>query len=188
MRSVTLAEYFATGDRPVEIIDGELLFPNPNHSRRKSGVVANVLRKLANDEASAIGEGYAYAPYILKGDPASKQITHLRLPDVSYMMRERIKAHDAQYPDQDEPWWLAPDLAVEVISPTDLYSEVSQKVAGYIQFGVRLIWVIDPAAKSVRVHSPGELLGHSLSEASTLSAEPVIEGWSIKVSELFGDD
>jgi len=48
---------------------------------------------------------------------------------------------------------IAPDLAVEVVSPHDLYSEVEAKVNDYLGAGVSLVWVVDPPTRSVRVHA-----------------------------------
>ena len=45
---------------------------------------------------------------------------------------------------------VAPDLAVEVISPNELYSEVEEKIDEYLAAGVRLVWVVDPPHRSVR--------------------------------------
>ena len=47
---------------------------------------------------------------------------------------------------------LSPDLAVEVISPNDLATEIDQKVAEYLGAGVPLVWVVHPEARAVRVH------------------------------------
>lgn len=187
-RYITLAEYLSYGDQPVEVVDGEVIMAAA-HARRHSRIIARLTRKLDPFvHKNKLGELLGESSYVLDGDPRSKWVSGARIPDLSFISRERVEAHDTAHPDEDEPWWLAPDLAVEVISPTDRYDDVSQKVADYLRFGVRLVWVIDPAGKSVRVHSPGEPLGHSLGVKDKLTAEPVIDGWSMKVSDLFADD
>lgn len=184
---ITLAEYLAYGDQPVEVVAGEVIMAAA-HSRRQPNVVTNLFESLQPYvRKNRLGKVFTEASYVLDGDPRSKWVSGARTPDLSFIDLERMVAHNAQHP-EDEPWWLAPDLAAEVISPTDQYGDVSQKVADYLRYGVRLVWVIDPAAKSVRVHSPQEPLGHSLSAADALTAEPVIAGWSMKVADLFSDD
>ena len=69
---------------------------------------------------------------------------------------------------------LAPDLVVEVISPNDFAKVVNQKVADWLKAGVRLVWVIDPEAKTVFCHDrdqPGVVAIRR--EADTLTGEPV---------------
>ena len=107
------------------------------------------------------------------------------MPDLSFISRERMATHDQEVADPDEPWWLAPDIAIEVVSPTDNYDDLSSKVADYLKYGVKLIWMVDPRARAVRVHTPDQPTGFTLSESDTLSAEPVVAGWQIPVADLF---
>jgi Uma2 family endonuclease len=79
---------------------------------------------------------------------------------------------------------ISPDLAVEVVSPNDLYSEVETKVGEYLGAGVRLVWVIDPPTRSVRVHRADGTVA-DLEEKDELSGEEVIPGFHCRVRELF---
>ena len=79
---------------------------------------------------------------------------------------------------------IVPDLAVEVISPNDLYSDVETKVDEYLQAGVRLVWVIDPGTESVRVHRLNGSV-QDLSSRDPLSGEDVVPGFSCPVAKLF---
>ncbi len=79
---------------------------------------------------------------------------------------------------------LAPDLAVEVMSPGDTYTEVEEKVAEYFNAGVRLIWIIIPKTQSIHVYRPrNEAL--RLRREDKLTGEDVLPGFEIKVAELF---
>jgi Uma2 family endonuclease len=49
---------------------------------------------------------------------------------------------------------MAPDLVVEVVSPSDRASEVSAKAATWLDAGVRLVWVADPQVRLASVHTP----------------------------------
>ena len=79
---------------------------------------------------------------------------------------------------------LAPDLAVEVMSPGDTYTEVEEKVAEYFNAGVRLIWIVIPKTQSIHVYRPSkEAL--RLKSDDLLKGEDVLPGFEIKVAELF---
>jgi Uma2 family endonuclease len=108
----------------------------------------------------------------------------VRKPDVSFIRSGRL-------PDERIPQGhtkIAPDLAVEVISPGDLAYEVDEKVQEYLDAGVRLIWIVNPKTRSVRIHRPqnapqGAI--SALSEPDTISGEDVLPGFECKVREFF---
>lgn len=104
----------------------------------------------------------------------------IRKPDVCFVRAGR-------FPDDDVPeGWikLPPDLAVEVVSPNDVWSDVSEKVTDYQDAGVLLVWVVDPTRKEVHVH---RLQGKPeiLTESDDLQDESVLPGFSCKVGEFF---
>lgn len=103
----------------------------------------------------------------------------VRKPDVSFVQASRL-------PQGLPEGWIrvAPDLTVEVVSPNDVWSEVSEKVTDYLDAGVRLIWVVDPTRNEVHVH---RLQGKPeiLTEADELREEAVLPGFSCPVRELF---
>ena len=79
---------------------------------------------------------------------------------------------------------LSPDLAVEVMSPGDTYTEVEEKVAEYFNAGVRLIWVVVPKTQGIVVYRPRkEAL--RLNREDKLTGENVLPGFEISVAELF---
>ena len=79
---------------------------------------------------------------------------------------------------------ISPDLAVEVISPNDLASEIAVKVEEYLEAGVPLVWVISPDAETVTVHRADGTVT-KLHTADELSGENVLPEFRCQVSELF---
>ncbi len=104
----------------------------------------------------------------------------VRKPDVSYIRRERLR--EDEEPEGHCP--IAPDLAVEVISPHELYYEVEEKIADYFSAGIPLVWVVNPATRSVRVHRRDGTIS-DLAETDELTGENVIPGFRCRVSEIF---
>jgi Uma2 family endonuclease len=103
----------------------------------------------------------------------------VRGPDVSYWSRERLpEPPRSGYPS------VAPDLVVEVLSPSDVFVSVQRKVHEYLKAGVRLIWILVPEDRSVAVFRQGKE-SSLLSNGDTLSGEDVLPGFSCPVAELF---
>jgi len=121
--------------------------------------------------------GYTFAAetgFVLSEEPAT-----VRAPDFAYVSRdrapERWSRHFARF---------VPDLVAEVVSPTDTYGEVAQKVQDWLGFGVRMVWVVDPATRTVAVHRGGGTF-RVYGEEDTLTGEDVLPGFECKVSEIF---
>ena len=88
---------------------------------------------------------------------------------------------------ETESYWPgAPDLAVEVNSPSDTVREVESKVAEWLEFGTRLVWVVSPKLRNVTVYR--SLTDISiLTEKGTLDGGDVVSGFQISVAEVFAE-
>jgi Uma2 family endonuclease len=77
-----------------------------------------------------------------------------------------------------------PILAVEILSPSDVHSDITEKVQEYLAVGVAAVWVIDPDFEIVTVHSAGAepVL---FSKQQELTGEPYLPGFRVRVAELF---
>jgi Uma2 family endonuclease len=104
----------------------------------------------------------------------------VRAPDVAFVCRERVEAA-GRVPGY---WPGAPDLVVEVISPNDLYTEVDEKIAEWLEHGARLVFVVNPRRQTVAVHRPGQPV-RVLAGDALLDGEDVVPGWTLPLRELF---
>jgi len=104
----------------------------------------------------------------------------LRRPDASFIANGRLPNN--QPPKGDIQ--IAPDLAVEVVSPNDLYEEVEAKVNEYLAAGVKLVWVVSPGSRTVLIRRPDDTCV-LVRESGELSGENVVPGFACKVAELF---
>jgi Uma2 family endonuclease len=100
-------------------------------------------------------------------------------PDISFVRRERIPASGLP----TSFWRGAPDVAVEVLSPDDRQADVAAKVREYLSHGVPLVWVIDPEAQTVTVHSAAAPM--TLTGGQLLEGDVFLTGFEIPVSRLF---
>ncbi|HLH21677.1 MAG TPA: Uma2 family endonuclease [Chloroflexota bacterium] len=120
---------------------------------------------------------------VLTGDPGFRLTTDpdtVRAPDVAFVRRERVEAAGRV----TGYWPGAPDLVVEVISPNDLYTEVDEKIAEWLEHGARLVFVVNPRRQTVAVHRPGQPT-RTLAGEDLLAGEDVVPGWTLRVRELF---
>ena len=79
---------------------------------------------------------------------------------------------------------VAPDLVVEVVSPSDSPREAHDKAWMWLSYGVRLVWVVQPETRTVDVYRPGRVVV-TLNEGDTLDGEDVLLGFTCAVREVF---
>jgi Uma2 family endonuclease len=104
----------------------------------------------------------------------------VRAPDVAFIRRERVE----EVGDVEGYWPGAPDLAVEVISPSDTYADVQEKVFDWLEAGTRMVILVMPRKRAVTVYrSLTDMI--MLTEHDTLDGGDVVPGWQIPVRELF---
>ncbi|MBI1762967.1 MAG: Uma2 family endonuclease [Acidobacteria bacterium] len=103
-----------------------------------------------------------------------------RMPDVSFVSAARIPAEGAPA----SKWEIAPDLAVEVISPNDIYEKVIGKVREYFAAGVQQVWLVSQEAEDVTVYdAPTQL--RIVTAEQDLTSETLLPGFHCRVGDLF---
>jgi Uma2 family endonuclease len=110
----------------------------------------------------------------------------LLCPDVAFVAKGRLAAGGRSWGFSE----IAPDLAIEILSPGDRPAEVRAKVAEYLRLGVRCVWVFDLEARHVQVHTRGEgphrrIATSELGEGDLLDGRDVLPGFRQPLAELF---
>lgn len=147
-----------------EIVRGELqerTMPNPTHGRIQAELAAELRNFVKRNKLGII---YTETVFQLTDDLS-------RVPDVAFLSFER-------FPETGETegrFYLAPDLAVEIVSPNDKLQEVTEKITEYFAAGVREVWLVEPNRKVLTVyHTPLKTtsfaIGDKLSDSAVLSA------------------
>jgi Uma2 family endonuclease len=123
---------------------------------------------------------------IVTGEQGTMQIMPdlVRIPDVAFTSWERLPGR--RQPAEPVPL-LAPDLAVEVLSASNTPGEMTRKREDYFQAGVRLVWEIDPDARTVAVYTAPVSPVQTLSEVETLDGGAVLPGFALPLAQLFGE-
>ena len=179
---MTLDEFIEAYNRqPFEFVNGEKRPLMPNVAIHQ-WILRALFRLLdAYCVAGQLGEVMFELPVVETYD--ANWVKGSRTPDLMFFKAEKW----AQYTAETENWLkkpalIVPDLAVEILSPNDSFSELQEKVDEYLERGVLLVWVIDPQKKRVYVYHDDHKL--TLSVKDTLTGGEVIPGLEIRLSEL----
>ena len=108
----------------------------------------------------------------------------IRLPDVAFISTERMNLLPQPHPAVPT---LSPDLAVEVVSPTNTRAELRQKMIEYFASGTRLVWIVDPLTRTAAVHRNAEQAERVLGIEETIDGGDVLPGFTMAVADMFED-
>jgi Uma2 family endonuclease len=160
---------------PSELIEGEIVPMSPTGDEH-AGIEVNIStalqqfvrsNKLGKVRAGEVGIYTRRNPDTVRG------------ADVLFISNERYaQKQSASYLD------VAPELIVEIMSPNDRWSDVTQKLREYFAIGVGLVWVVDPQARIVYAHRALTDVREFTAE-DTLSGDDVLPEFAVKVAELF---
>jgi Uma2 family endonuclease len=159
-----------------ELVDGKLVERNVGWD---SSWIAGRLHHLLSTFCDSHGGGWV-APSDASYQCFFDEPKKVRRPDVSFIRTERLPASNRPQGHCS----IAPDLAVEVISPRDLYSRVEAKVDEYLQAGTPLVWVVDPPTRTARVHRADGTVT-DIHENGELEGEDVLPGFRCRLADVF---
>jgi len=160
-----------------ELVDGEVIEMTPAGGIH-GDVTGKVYRRLA-DHVDARGLGKVVVGDVgfvlsLASDPE-----RVRAPDVAFVSTRKLP--EGRLPQGFIPG--APDLAVEVLSPSENPVELQQKVRDYLEGGSRLVWVVAPRARTATVYRP-DGSARLIREPESLDGEDVLPGLTIALADL----
>ena len=176
-RKISVAEFWEMASDPghrYELVDGELVDMDgaPRHGRMTGHIFAIISGQLSERNLPfdvGVTTGFQMDPYTL------------RFPDVHVTSWERMSAYD-----EDAGGWprFAPDVAIEVVSPSNTPAELARKASEYFANGTLAMWIADPVPRTVTIRRPGmEDLVFGMGE--TFSGEPEIPGLACLVDDIF---
>ena len=176
-RKITAAEFWAMSEDPghrYELVDGELIDMDgaPRHGR-----ITIRIGRLLDDHINrnelpldvGVATGFQMSPHTL------------RFPDVHVTTWTRMAAYDE---DAGGFPHFAPDVAIEVVSPSNTPAALSRKTAEYFANGASAVWIADPGPRIVTVRRPG-MPEQVYAGDAMLYGAPEIPGFACRVSEIF---
>lgn len=155
-----------------ELVGGQVVELAPPGFRH--GEIAMTIGHLLREHVTrgSLGVVVTETGFILSRDPPT-----VRAPDLAVVLASRVPS-----PRPVHFFPGPPDLAVEVLSPDDRPAEVAAKVADYIRAGTQAVWVGDPDAQTVTVHSRDQAVRYGVDEY--LDGAPVLPGLRLAVRDL----
>jgi Uma2 family endonuclease len=175
-RRYTVEDLLAEPALEAELSFGELRPVTPAGWRH--GRIAQRLAQSLGRFAEERGLGLAFveAGFVLRRDPDT-----VRAPDFAIVRRP-----SAIQPGPGDVFWPgAPDLAVEILSPSNRRGQIAEKVCEYLEAGTSVVWVIDPEARTVVVHRPGGTPPSEVRAPQALDLAGLVPSWSITLDDLF---
>jgi Uma2 family endonuclease len=160
-----------------ELVRGELRTMPP--AGGEHGWIAGLTFKLISDFVDARRLGWTFAAET--GFHIARNPDIVRAADVAFVSSGRFATGHPprEFPD------LAPDFVVEVMSPGDSNREVEEKVRDWLDAGVRLVWIMRPARRTLAVHTASSDV-RVLQETDVVDGGNVLPGFSCPVRDLFG--
>lgn len=167
-----------TFERPTELVRGEIVEQEMPDSRHGSVCAAVAAFLLLWARRSRIGFVFSNDSHVLtERDPDT-----VRGPDCAFIRADRLP--DNQLPERT---LLVPvDLAVEVLSPSNRWTNMLDKVLEYLRSGVREVWVVDPEKRTQDIHQADQSPIH-LTESDTVTRPDLLPGFSCPMAEFFAD-
>lgn len=158
-----------------ELLAGELLPMSPTgyeHFETVGALMRFLAPFVAEHRLGAVG---AEGGFLLRRDPDT-----VLAPDVAFVSEARRPPPGRRHGFPA----LAPDLAVEIVSPGDTVRVIQAKIRVYLEAGVRLLWIVDPDERTVTVYTP-DRLARILIDGETLDGGDVLPGFSVPVAAIF---
>ena len=168
---MTLEEFLESDLEGYEYVEGELIPRMP--TSLKHGKISLKLgsRLFQHVDENRLGNVYPAPTGFRVGE-------RMLIPDIAFVSIARIPD------DMDKASPIPPDLAVEVVSLTDVLNRIVEKAFAYLEVGTQLVWVVEPKSKTVMVYR-SETDIKLLTRNDTLTGEDVVEGFACPVAELF---
>lgn len=175
-RLITGEELFEMGDiGPCELIDGRIVPTSPTNARH-GYLEARLLSRL-NDFVESRKLGVALVGEV--GIYIRRNPDRIRAADGIFVSAKRLAGSIPE-----KYLEVAPELVVEIISPTDRWEDMRSKIADYFSIGVERVWIVEPKDATVLVYR-SETEMEKLVSGDTLRGEGVLEGFALTVAELF---
>ncbi len=171
---MTLEEFLEHDVEGYEYVKGELV-PMPPPSREHGEISVNVIRYLdAHVYQNKLGRLYT-------AETTFQVAERIMKPDVAFVSTTQLTGNKT---DKTKGFPIPPNLAVEVVSPSDVQSRIAEKALAYLNAGTRLVWVLEPVSQTVTVYRSERDI-ETLTRDDTLTGEDVVPGFSCPVAHLF---
>lgn len=164
-------------NRKVELVEGDIVdmpLPNPIHAAILATLATKLNIFVTECESGRVLVGDV--PFVLKRNAEGRDT--LRGLDIAYISEERLPGKLPR-----SPLHVAPDLAVEIISPSNKAEDIEKKIEQLLDAGTTLIWIVYPDLQHVVVHTNDGAF--KLRDSDALTGGDILPGFEVRVSDIF---
>ena len=172
-----IVEHADFEDRVVELVEGEVVempLPSPIHAAILAILSSEIINFVRNVGSGRVLVGDV--PFVLARNTEGRDT--LRGIDIAYLSAERFPGKLPR-----SPFEIAPDLAVEIISPGNKAEDIEKKIEQLLEAGSELVWIVYPDLRRVAVHTPNGTF--KLRDSDELTGGDVLPGFEIRVGDIF---
>lgn len=184
---MSLEDYMReANDKPFEMINGDIVYIMPTatlHTRILKAVLF-AIEMFARQHQ--LGEAFPEMTYIIPEKYDKNWVKGSRVPDVMFYTQNRLDEYFRLNPDwQLTPMLIVPDLIVEILSPSDRFSDVDAKVNFDLSNGVKTVWLIDPTLCKAWIYTPESNSPTVIGAEGILSIESLLPNFQLELAQLW---
>jgi Uma2 family endonuclease len=108
----------------------------------------------------------------------NNKVEAMRKPDIAFVSASKVIANPAAY------YFQAPDLAIEIVSPSDTPQVIHEKMTDYFTYGTQQMWLVYPKQQKIVVHFP-DGTAHTYQKGESVPGGDLLPGFELKVADVF---
>ncbi len=174
-----------SNEHPFEIVNGRRI-DKMSTGRKHSEIIQKIFILLyLHITQFQLGRLYQETTFILPENVTPRWVKGSRMPDIMFYIKARIDAYDAINPIDDNPFAIPPDLIIEVLSPTDLFSDVEDKIFMDLDNGVKMLWLIDPIHKRASIYTADSTAIQRFHIEGQLTAPDILPNFALDLADVW---
>jgi Uma2 family endonuclease len=176
IRIITAEDVLNHENKLIEVVNGQWVEPPMTGERHGAAEVRLIVLFDSHVRPNKLGRVYpGDITFVLDGTP--KRIRTMRKPDVAFVTAARVQT-------TSEFYYQSPDLAVEIVSPSERTSTTRAKLNDYLRFGTQQVWLVYPDTKQVEVYqADGTSITYSAGQSITVGE--LLPGFTVDAAAIF---
>jgi len=174
-----------SNDHPFEIINGRRIDKMASGQLHSEIIQKIFILLYLYITQFQLGRVYQETIFILPEKKEGNWVSGSRIPDIMFYESRRIEAYNQANTDNTKPIALIPDFIIEVLSPTDLFFDVEDKIFADFDNGVRVIWLIDPIHKRASIYTADSTIIQRFHLTGHLTALDILPNFALDLSQIW---
>lgn len=174
-----------SNDQPFEIVNGRRI-DKMSTGQLHSEIIQQIFILLyLHITQFQLGRLYQETTYILPENATSKWVRGSRMPDIMFYVGNRMKEYNQTNTDKTKPIALVPDFIIEVLSSTDRFADIDNRLLSDFDNGVKVIWLIDPIDKKAWIYTLDNPTPQRFHLTGHLTAPDILPNFALDLSQIW---